>query len=137
MSNPTTLAAKLIPLAISTDDVTYKNLVCLKVANLNLDIPTSDEETQCGKLTSEGSKVCEFDFEIVVNTTPNATEISGPEIMGYWDARTPIYVRIQPGTGMNVKSYGKLYNVKSSVTGGVDLYKITGTFKNDGDPVIS
>jgi hypothetical protein len=137
MSNPTTIAAKTVPMAFSTDNITWKNAVCMKVWNMNLDVPTTDEETQCGRLRAEGVKDCQFDFELVINTTPNTGEISGKEILSWWDARTPVYVRVQPGTGLNVQGYGKIYGYKTSGDGSASLYKVSGTFKADGDPTIS
>lgn len=138
MSNPTTIAAKTIPMAFSTDNVTWKNAVCLKTGDVTIDIPTSDEETQCGRLRSEAVQDCQFTFEIVANTTPNgATEISASTLLSYFFNRTSVYVRVQPGTGMNIQAYGKLYNVKSTVTGTAELYKISGTFKADGDATLS
>lgn len=138
MSNPTTIAAKTVAMAFSTDNVTWKSAVCLKTGDVNIDIPTSDEETQCGRLRSESVQDVQFTFEIVANTTPNvATEISAATIMGYFANRTPVYVRIQPGTGMNIAAYGKIYNIKSTVTGSAELYKISGTFKADGDATIN
>jgi hypothetical protein len=138
MSNPTTIAGKLVPLAISTDNITFKNAVCLKTWNLDLDIPTNDEPTQCGVFRTESPQTCQFDFELVVNTTPTTgTEISYKELLGYWSAATSLYVKVAPGTGITVSSYGKIYNLKSSapVNG---LLTVTATFKNNGaDPVIS
>lgn len=138
MSVPTSISSRAIPLAFSTDGTNYKNAVCLKVWNLNADVSTSVEETQCGPFNTEGAMSTQFDFEIVVNTTPSgASEISGPQISSYFFNRTPVYVRVQPGTGMNVAAYGKLYNYKSTGTGGAGLYTISGTFKADGDPTLS
>lgn len=138
MSVPTTLSSRAIPLAFSTDNIIFKNAVCLKIANLNMDVSTSPEDTQCGTFNTEGPIATTFDFEIIVNTTPaGATEISGPEVMSWFINRTPIYTRVQPGTGMNILAYGKLYNVKSSVTGGPGFYTISGTFRADGDPTLS
>lgn len=138
MSNPTAIAAKTIPMQFSTNGTTWKSAVCLKTGDANLDIPTSDEETQCGRLRSEAVQDVQFNFEIVANTTPNAsTEISASDLLGYFSARTPVYVRLQPGTGMNIQAYGKIYNMKTAITGAAELIKFSGTFKADGDATIS
>lgn len=138
MSNPTTLAAKTIPMAFSTDNITWKSAVCLKTGDVTLDIPTTDEETQCGRLRSEAVQDVQFTFEVVANTTPNtATEISASTLLSYFSNRTPVYVRVQPGTGLNILAYGKIYNMKTSVTGAAELLKFSGTFKADGDATIS
>lgn len=138
MSNPTTIAAKTVPMAFSTDNVNWKSAVCLKTGDVNLDIPTSDEETQCGRLRSEAVQDVQFTFEVVANTTPNAaTEISAKELLGYFANRTSVYVRVQPGTGLNIAAYGKIYNMKTTVTGAAELLKFSGTFKADGDATIS
>jgi len=138
MSNPTTLAAKHIPMAFSTDNVTFKSAVCLSTGDVSINIPTTDEETQCGRLRAEGVQDVQFTFEIVANTTPNgATEISAPALLSYFFNRTSVYVRVQPGTGMNILAYGKLYDVSYTVTGAPGLFKIRGTFKADGDATLS
>lgn len=138
MSNPTTIAAKTVPMAFSVDNITYKNAVCLSTGDVTMDIPTQDEETQCGRLRSESVQDVQFTFEIVANTTPaGATEISAATLLSYFSQRTPVYVRVQPGTGMNIQAYGKLYNMKTTVTGNAQLLKFSGTFKADGDATIS
>jgi hypothetical protein len=138
MSNPTTLAAKTIPMAFSTDNITWKSAVCLKTGDVSMSIPTTDEETQCGRLRSEAVQDVQFTFDIVANTTPNgATEISAATLLGYFTARTPVYVKIAPGTGMNISAYGKIYEMKTQVTGAANLISFSGTFKADGDATIS
>ena len=52
MSNPTTVAARSVPFAVSSDGNTYKNVVCKKAWNLNVDIPVTQEESDCSVHTT-------------------------------------------------------------------------------------
>jgi hypothetical protein len=136
MSVPTTQQGKLVPFALSTNDVLYKNVVCLKVWNFTGDTPTTEEETQCGVHTGLGALRSSFDFEAVANSTPNgATEVSHNEVLGYWKNQTLVYAKVQP-TGMYIQGQGYITNFKVTAQVG-NLISFTGTFKMDGDPDIT
>jgi hypothetical protein len=95
MSNPTVVQSRNVPFAVSTDGNTYKNVVCKKTWGLTLAPQFTEEDSDCGTLTAVGSVRFSFDFEIVLNTTPNgATEISANEMAGYANNGTLIYVKL-------------------------------------------
>lgn len=139
MSNPTTLQANLVPFAISPDGVTYKNVVCLKAWNFNGSTSTTKEETQCGPFVGLGSNSWSFDFEFVLNSTPNgSTEATFANIIGYWDAQTNIYVKVQYPTsggsaGGTIYLQGQGYITSFKINGQVgSLITVQGTFENSG-----
>jgi len=117
MSTPTTIQGKLVPMAISTDDITYKNVVCKKVLNLNVDSSVNIEETDCGPLPALGSVNWNFDFEGVLNTTPNgATEISANEMLGFDLNQTLIYIKVAYAPSIYRQGAGYITSYKESYT---------------------
>lgn len=132
MSNPTTLAARTIPFAVSEDDSTYKNLVCKKVASLNVDVPVTQEESDCAVHTSVGTAAASFECEFVFNTTPNgSTELSGNTIMGYALNGTQVYVKFASGSYYIRKAAGYFSNVREQLPQG-GLLTVNCTFTVDG-----
>jgi hypothetical protein len=50
----------------------YKALVCLRTSSVNTSTSVSEEETNCGKLTSVGPAGFTFDFDAICETAPAA-----------------------------------------------------------------
>lgn len=141
MSTPTTIQSNLVPFAISTDDITYKNVVCKKAWNFNGTTPTTTEQTDCGALVSVGSNEWTFDFEMILNTTPNgSTEMSAEDILGIWNAQTYSYVKVlypDPG-GANFYIQGAGYITSFKLTNQVgNVMSFSGTFSGNGAVDIS
>lgn len=110
MSTPTTIQSNLIPMAVSADDITYKNIVCKKSWNFNGDTTVNQDETDCGPHVGLGANKWTVDFTALLNTSPNgATEVSASVMLGYWSAQTLIYVKLQyptsgsPGTAFYIQ----------------------------------
>lgn len=136
MSTPTTVQSNLVPFALSTDDVTYKNVVCKKAWNFNGTTPTTIEETDCGPLVGLGTNNWTFDFEMVLNTTPNgATEMSAKEVLDIWNNQTPAYAKVfypSPGGGsFYIQGAGYITNFVFQNTVG-NMMTYTGTFSGNG-----
>jgi hypothetical protein len=132
MSNPTVLQSNLVPFAVSTDGVTYKNLVCKKVWNVNLDKTIVEDESDCGVHLGTGAAKWSFDFEIILNTTPNgSTELSATTLAGYADAGTLLYVKLQYSSTYYRQGQGYISNYKESAPQG-GFITATGTFRIDG-----
>ena len=88
MSTPTTVQSNLIPIAISSDDVTYKNIVCKKAWNFNGDTTTTEDESDCGPHVGLGANKWTFDFTALLNTTPDGgTQVSAGTMLGYCQRR--------------------------------------------------
>lgn len=138
MSVPTTLQSNLVPFAVSTDDVTYKAVVCKKAWNFNGTTPTNVEDTDCGPLVGLASNNWTFDFEMVLNTTPNgSTEMSAKEILAIWAAQTLSYVKVlYPAvTGTNFFIQGSGYFTSYTLQNQVgNLMTFSGTFSGQGSP---
>lgn len=136
MSTPTTLQSNLVPFALSTDDITYKNVVCKKAWNFNGTTPTNVEETDCGPLIGLGTNTWTFDFEMVLNTTPNgATEMSAKEVLALWNNQTASYVKVlypnPGGTNFYIQGGGYITSFVLQNTVG-NLMTFTGTFSGNG-----
>ena len=130
MSVPTTLASKLIPFALSSDDVTYKNVVCKKAWDLNIDLPLTQEESDCSVHTAVGTPKWAFNFEIILNTTPDSNQYSADAVATFANNGTRIFVKVTY-TGYYRQGAGYITNWKESapVNG---LVTCTGTFTGDG-----
>ena len=132
MSTPTTLQGKLVPFQISTDDITYKNVVCKKVSNLNLDSSVNKEETDCGSFSGLGAVNWTVDIEGLLNLTPNtATEVSGNEMLGYANDQTLVYVKFVYSTDIYRQGAGYLSNYKETYETN-SLVSFSATFTNNG-----
>lgn len=136
MSTPTTVQSNLVPFAISTDDVTYKNVVCKKSWNFNGTTQTTTENTDCGPLIAVGSNEFTFDFEMVLNTTPNgATEMSAKDVLTIWNNQTYSYVKVLypaiTGTSFFIMGGGYITSFKLTNQVG-NLMTFTGTFSGNG-----
>lgn len=132
MSSPTTIQANTVPFALSTNDTTYKNIVCKKTWNWNMDATTAQEETDCGVLTGVGAIKISFDFEFVLNTTPNgASEWSSDEILTLFLANTLAYVKTTNGSTYFRKISGYFTSYKESAPQG-GFITATGTFTGTG-----
>lgn len=106
MSVPTTIQSNQVPLAISADGITYKNVVCKRAWNFNGTTAVNSEETDCGIDKGLGAIDWNMDFEGVLNTTPtSSTEASATVVIGYWLNQTLIYVKTQTGNGLGGNMY--------------------------------
>src|SRR5690349_5778998 len=100
MSVPTFIQSNQVPLAISTDGITYANVVCKRAWNFNGTTPVNSEETDCGVAKGLGAIDWTMDFEGVLNTTPTSpTEASAAVVAGYWLNQTLLYIKTQTGNG--------------------------------------
>jgi hypothetical protein len=141
MSVPTLIQSNTIPLQLSTDDSTYKSVVCKKSYNFNFDTPVNEEETDCGKQVGLGATGWTADFDGVLNTTPNtATEYSAAGVLALWSGQTLVYIKTQTGNGVTPNLYvqGSGYITNFRITNQVgNLIGFTFTFTGIGNPDIT
>jgi hypothetical protein len=136
MSTPTTVQGKTIPLAISLDDLTYKNLVCSTAHDVTLDTPVNTETSDCGPHASLGATSVVMTFSGLLNTTPNgASEAGHDEVMQYCNNQTKVYLKTQPGAKL-IKGYGWITNFVSTKAT-ESLMSFSFTFTGDGAATIS
>lgn len=99
MSVPTYILSSAVPFAISTDGVTYKNVVCKKTWGYTGSAEITKEPTDCGVLKAPGAIDESFNFELILNITPNgATEWGSDAIMNFFQAKTLLYVKVTVGS---------------------------------------
>lgn len=133
MSTPTPLQAKLVPMALSTDGESYKNVVCKRTANFTGTTPTNREDTDCGNFVSLGSNEWSFDFEGVFNTQKESTEYTAEDILQFWQNQTLLYVKVQyAGTNLYLQGQGYLTGTGVGLSTG-SLVTFTFTFTGTGD----
>ena len=136
MSVPTTIQSNQVPLSLSTDGITYKNVVCKRTWGFNLTSAVNTEETDCGVEKGLGAVDWTFNFEGVVNTTPNgATEMSAAVLIGLANNQTLTYVKALTGdgTGSNIYIQGSGYITDFSIENSVgSLIAFTFTFNGVG-----
>lgn len=134
MSSPTTVQGRNTPLAMSTDDVTFKNILCNRAHNYNASVSTTDEESDCGVETATGAITATMDFDGLLNTTPNgATEMSFDAVHDLFLAKTLVYIKTQPGIKI-ISGDGYITNM-TFAKATANLNSFTFTFKFNGDPI--
>lgn len=136
MSTPTVLQGNQVPLMFSTDDITYKSVVCNRAWGLNLDSSVTNEESDCGTFPALGSVAGSFSFEGIVNTTPNgATEISAKGLLDLANNQTLVYIKMMfpnpGGTDLYVQGTGYITNFQVNKATG-SLLSFQGTFTASG-----
>jgi hypothetical protein len=140
MSVPTTIQSNQVPLALSTDGITYKNVVCKKSWNFNGTTAVNSEETDCGIDKGLGASDWSMDFAGVVNKTPtSSTEVSAATLAGWWVNQTLLYIKTTTGSVANdsyIQGTGYItdYGVQNSVG---SLLAFTFTFNGTGTPDMS
>lgn len=141
MSTPTNIQSNLVPLALSTDGITYKNAVCKRAWNFNGTTAVNSEETDCGIAKGLGAIDWTMDFEGVVNTTPNgASEMSAAGLAALWLNQTLTYIKTLTGDGtlQNLYIQGTGYITDFAVQNQVgNLISFSFTFNGVGSPDIT
>lgn len=134
MSVPTAILSSAVPFAISSDaGVTYKNVVCKKTWGYTGTTNVAKEETDCDVLKAPGAIDQSFNFEFVLNTTPNgATEWGSDNIMNFFQAKTLLYVKVTTGGVAYYRSgAGYITNYTETAAQG-GMIVATGTFEVSG-----
>lgn len=136
MSTPTGIQSNLVPVVISTDDITYKTITCKKAGNFNGTTPTNVEQTDCGPMVGLGSNEWSVDIEGVLNTAvEGATQVSAKELLGYWNGQTFVYIKIQypspGGTNFYLQGGGYISSFKLGIQTG-QLVNFSATFSGNG-----
>lgn len=137
MSVPTFIQSNQVPLALSADNITFKNVVCKRAWNLNVTTPVNSEETDCGVAKGLGATDWTMDFEGVLNTTPNSpTELSAKQVADYVLAQTLLWIKTLTGSGgSNFFVTGQGYITDFAVQNSVgSLIAFTFTFNGVGAP---
>lgn len=136
MSTPTVVQGNTIPLQFSTDDLTYKNVVCSQAHEVTGDSSVTQEDTDCGTHTAYALPKWSATFQGVLNTTPNgASEVSAEQVLTWFNNQTDLYLKTALGS-KTFKVFGKISNYAwQKATAG--LIKFTMTFTANGSPTIS
>ena len=74
---------------------TYKTLVCLRTSSVNTTVTVTEDETNCGKLTSVGDPGFSFTFDAVCETSPTVSQATYKDCLTAITAKTKVKVRFQ------------------------------------------
>jgi hypothetical protein len=74
---------------------TYKALVCLRTSSVNTTVAVTEDETNCGKLTSVGEPGFSFTFDAVCETSPTVSQATYKDCLTAITAKTKVKVRFQ------------------------------------------
>jgi hypothetical protein len=74
---------------------TYKTLVCLRTSSVNTTVTVTEDETNCGKLTSVGEPGFSFTFDAVCETSPTVSQATYKDCLMAITAKTKVKVRFQ------------------------------------------
>lgn len=108
----TALQSSNVPFYVSTDNSTWKMLVCKRGVTFNGTTPVNVEDTDCGPITGIASNQWSFDVDIIANITPDiGTAESYEQLLKWWNAQTLLYVRwnYPDSAGTDFKHTGTAY----------------------------
>lgn len=133
MSVPSPILSSAVPVMISSDSgVTYKMVVCKKLWGYTGSATLVEEETDCDVLTAVGAIKNSFNFEFLLNTTPNgASELGSDAIMNFFQAKTLLYFKVTSGSAFYRSAAGYISNYTESAPQG-GMVTATGTFNVTG-----
>ena len=77
---------------------TYKTLVCLRTSSVNTTVSVTEEETNCGKLTSIGEPGFTFSFDAICEVSPSASQATYEDCLAAIVNKTQVKVRFQNPT---------------------------------------
>jgi len=86
----------------------YKTLVCLRTSSVNTTVSVTEEETNCGKLTSIGEPGFTFSFDAICEVSPGASQATYEDCLAAIVNKTQVKVRFQNPT-VTGASVGTLY----------------------------
>lgn len=73
----------------------YKTLVCLRSSSVNTTTSVTDEDTNCGKITSVGIPGMSFDFDAICEVSPSGSQASYKDCLTAITNSTKVKVRFQ------------------------------------------
>jgi len=76
----------------------YKNLVCLRTSSLNTSMDATNEQTNCGVLTSVSEPQMSVDFDAICEVAPTGSQVSYEDLLSAMVNKTLIAVRVQNPT---------------------------------------
>ena len=76
----------------------YKTLVCLRTSSVNTTVTVTEDETNCGKLTSVGEPGFSFSFDAVCEVTPTVSQASYKDCLTAITNKQKVKVRYQNPT---------------------------------------
>lgn len=73
----------------------YKNLVCLRTSSVATSVDATEEQTNCGVLTSVSEPSMSVDFDAICEVAPSVSQVSYDDLLTAMVSKTAITVRVQ------------------------------------------
>lgn len=133
----TTIQSSNLPLWLSSDRITYKQLVCLENYTLKTDTQTNETLTFCGLALGVGIVKFSLDFSAVCEAAKTASQVTNDDMFAWQQAGTLLNFKIQypsPGsTNTNIFFSGDVYVTGLTLPVAVNTaIKFTGTMTGTG-----
>lgn len=131
MSSPSFIQGNTIPLQISTNGSTWKNIVCSQAHEITVDNAISKEDTDCGPAVGLATPSWSATFQGVIHPTPSSpTEVSAGDLLDYANNQTQVYIKTAIASKtVTAQGYISNYAVQK---GTAAVMKFTFTFTASG-----
>lgn len=73
----------------------YKNLVCLRTSSVATSVDATEEQTNCGVLTSVSEPSMSVDFDAICEVAPSVSQVSYDDLLTAMVSKTAVTVRVQ------------------------------------------
>lgn len=132
-----TLQSSNLPLWLSSDGVTYKQLVCIENYTLKLDTINNKTQTFCGIALGVGITEFSIDASAVCELAKTATQVTNDDVASWQINNTILWFKMQfpsPGSSAtNIFFSGQVYVTGSTFVAAVnEVVKFTVAFTGTG-----
>lgn len=132
-----TIQATSVPLWLSADGTTYKQLVCLKQWTAPTETQTTETVTFCGIALGKGIVKFNPTFDAVCEANPSGTQVTYADLLAWQMAGLTIWFKLQfpsPGSSStNIFLSGQCSVTSLTLTGPVnDVIQFSGTLTGEG-----
>lgn len=117
----------------------FKQLVCLRTSSLNTSMDATNEQTNCGVLTSVSEPLMSVDFDAICEVSPSQSQISYEDLLSAIYNKTLIMVRVQnpavTGASVGTAYYHKFSGYVTDLTWNqstTEFINFSGTIQSTG-----
>lgn len=127
---------------ISTDQITWKTLVCEQGSKFDISTNVTVEKTKCGPIKGIDDPDWKMSGDAVINTKPSADQVSYNDVIGWINNKTKVYIRKQSPANVDLsltigeaffqQGEGYFTSVSGDYSNGA-VTKFTWNFEGQGD----
>lgn len=108
----------------------YKNLVCLRTSSVNTTVDSTNEQTNCGVLTSVAEPQMSVDFDAICEVAPSVSQVSYEDLLSAMVNKTLVTVRVQNPTVSGASTGAAYYHQFAGYITDLSLNQSTTEFIN-------